>query len=419
MNILITSLGNKTNLIKYFRRALFNEGGGRLLGADVNPIVNARHLVDDFILSPNISELGFSTWLIEQVELEKIHVIIPSRDEDLGVLVDLKVYLKERFNCRVLVPDRRVLDICSDKELFSNWCIENNFNVPKLLSIEQVNEQSFPVFIKPKIGSGSNGTLKVESSERWRSLSKDLSEKFLVQEFIQAPEYTIDLFVDQRKNIVSVVPRLRKATLNGESIHAQVILDELIIEKSKQLAECLGLEGHNTIQCFKRMNQVIFIEVNPRFGGGFSLGVEAGADTPRFLIREAKGLPALCGNVKNDMLILQDELEMLRIQKDIIFSATEPKTFCFDLDGTICSESCPYEDAQPMLFVVEKINALYDSGHTIIISTARGAASQTSWRELIEQQLTKWGVKYHRLITDKPYADYYIDNKAVDILEFF
>ena len=35
-----------------------------------------------------------------------------------------------------------------------------------------------------------------------------------------------------------------------------------------------------------------------------------------------------------------------------------------------------------------------------------------------EKQLNDWGVKYHNLIMGKPYADYYIDNKAVDVLDW-
>ncbi len=50
--------------------------------------------------------------------------------------------------------------------------------------------------------------------------------------------------------------------------------------------------------------------------------------------------------------------------------------------------------------------------------TARGYTSKTDWRELTEEQLQKWCVKYHILILQKPFADYYIDNKAIDVLDW-
>jgi len=31
--------------------------------------------------------------------------------------------------------------------------------------------------------------------------------------------------------------------------------------------------------------------------------------------------------------------------------------------------------------------------------------------------LEEWNIKYHELILGKPYADYYIDNKGINILD--
>ena len=49
--------------------------------------------------------------------------------------------------------------------------------------------------------------------------------------------------------------------------------------------------------------------------------------------------------------------------------------YVFDIDGTICtmpnSEST-YEEAEPIIDRIEKINALFDTGNRIIFHTARG-----------------------------------------------
>jgi len=52
--------------------------------------------------------------------------------------------------------------------------------------------------------------------------------------------------------------------------------------------------------------------------------------------------------------------------------------YCFDLDGTICSsvENSEYYNSIPDKTVVDEINRLYDSGHEIIIMTARGCVSE-------------------------------------------
>ena len=65
----------------------------------------------------------------------------------------------------------------------------------------------------------------------------------------------------------------------------------------------------------------------------------------------------------------------------------QSKIIYVDIDGTICSITRPYSDAKPILTHIDKINKLYDEGHTIIYYTARGAASGVDYSELTEKQL--------------------------------
>lgn len=92
--------------------------------------------------------------------------------------------------------------------------------------------------------------------------------------------------------------------------------------------------------------------------------------------------------------------------------------YCFDLDGTICTNvaNSMYEDALPDPVMVNEINRLYESDHTIKIMTARGSVSGIDHTELTKRQLSDWGVKYNELIMNKkPYADIYIDDRAIHI----
>lgn len=93
------------------------------------------------------------------------------------------------------------------------------------------------------------------------------------------------------------------------------------------------------------------------------------------------------------------------------------KRYCFDIDGTICTQTYnqEYHKAKPYKDMIDVINALYDQGHCIIISTARGKSSGKDFRKFTVDQLAEWGVKYHEIHFDKPSADYYIDDKAFKI----
>tara|TARA_B100001113_G_scaffold142758_1_gene116879 strand:+ start:14794 stop:15090 length:297 start_codon:yes stop_codon:yes gene_type:complete len=96
------------------------------------------------------------------------------------------------------------------------------------------------------------------------------------------------------------------------------------------------------------------------------------------------------------------------------------KTYCFDIDGTICTQnSTEYDSASPFLDRIDKINNLYDAGNKIIFYTARGFVTGIDWEITTKKQLKKWNVKYHELYFGKPAADVYIDDKHKDIFEWF
>jgi D-sedoheptulose 7-phosphate isomerase len=97
----------------------------------------------------------------------------------------------------------------------------------------------------------------------------------------------------------------------------------------------------------------------------------------------------------------------------------QKKIYCFDLDGTLCTNTFgEYESALPLKSVINKVNNLFDLGNTIKIYTARGSGSGKDWREQTESQLSLWGVRYHELIFGKPEADLYIDDRSVSVSDW-
>ena len=89
------------------------------------------------------------------------------------------------------------------------------------------------------------------------------------------------------------------------------------------------------------------------------------------------------------------------------------KTFVFDIDGTICTDTKgEYELAVPFKERIDFVNNLYRQGNRIKYFTARGSTTNIDWRELTSQQLKKWGALHHELILGKPFGDIYIDDKA-------
>ena len=92
-----------------------------------------------------------------------------------------------------------------------------------------------------------------------------------------------------------------------------------------------------------------------------------------------------------------------------------------DIDETICRYEGErnYPDAVPIKENIEKINSLYNEGHTVVYWTARGSVTKMDWRELTKQQLDTWGAKYTELKLGKPHYDLFICDKAINTEEYF
>lgn len=95
------------------------------------------------------------------------------------------------------------------------------------------------------------------------------------------------------------------------------------------------------------------------------------------------------------------------------------RIYCFDIDETICRTlDLSYENAVPIPERISKINSLYEEGNTIKFYTARGSKTGIDWEPLTREQLQNWGVCFHELHMGKPYADIYIDDKAINDMDF-
>jgi hypothetical protein len=95
-------------------------------------------------------------------------------------------------------------------------------------------------------------------------------------------------------------------------------------------------------------------------------------------------------------------------------------TIYVDIDETIfMTQNMDYENSQPFLERIQKINKLYDEGHTIVYWTARGSGSGKDWSEVTKDQFERYGVKYHTLKFGKPVYDLFIDDKNINSEVFF
>ena len=82
------------------------------------------------------------------------------------------------------------------------------------------------------------------------------------------------------------MPRLRIETRAGEVSKGMTEKDPDIIRAGHRIVSALpGAVGCITVQGFRTDDgSLSFIEINPRFGGGFPLAAAAGANFPKWII---------------------------------------------------------------------------------------------------------------------------------------
>ena len=96
---------------------------------------------------------------------------------------------------------------------------------------------------------------------------------------------------------------------------------------------------------------------------------------------------------------------------------------CIDVDGVLCELRRPdqtYAEVQPLPGAVEKMKALKQAGHYLILCTARhmatcnsntGLAVARQGKTLLDW-LAKQDIPYDELWFGKPHADVYLDDNA-------
>ena len=119
---------------------------------------------------------------------------------------------------------------------------------------------------------------------------------------------------------------------------------------------------------------------------------------------------------KTNNINIEDK-KIWEIKKEIYKIYMKKKQiFIIGIDGTICQTSNRnYINSIPDHMIINSINKLYEHGHEIHYFTSRGSLSGKDWNEFTYRQLRMWGVKYNTLNIGKPYYDYWVDNKSINI----
>ena len=316
-NILFTAAGRRVSLLRHFRKTLDDLGvKGKIIAADAGLSAPASVIADEQLLTPKVSHSGYIDFLLRYCQENSVHLLISLIDSDLVLLSQHKDAFR-KVNTTLLVCDEETNNICFNKHNTYQFFSANNIATPQVFTerdIAALKKCDYPVLIKPWDGSCSVGVTVIHNRSELEFF-RHYVRHAMVQEFVQGDEYTCDVFVDLSGTVRCVVPRKRLETRAGEVSKGVTVRDPGIIQAVKNVVEKLPHAiGCITVQCFRQMDgSIMFIEINPRFGGGVPLSISAGADFPKWIIQEIMGLICEAGSSE-----WKDNLAMLRYDDEII-----------------------------------------------------------------------------------------------------
>lgn len=310
MNVLILSAAAKVLLVEAFRDAVADRCG-HVFAADIVPDSAALHAADQGLILPRSQEPGFVPALKRVCREHQIGLVVPTRDAELPVLAPWRNEFAAGGTA-ILVAAPESIALCQDKRRFAAFCRTEGFPIARTYGPDETPAR-FPVFVRPVTGAGGAGARRIDDADRWRNLGAERAG-LIIQDFIEADEYTVDTLMDLEGQPIQAVARRRLLVRGGEAQKSRVEDVPALTDLALAVGAGLRLVGHNVIQCFRDGSGALnLIEVNPRFGGASNLSIVAGLDSPRRLVALALG-----DRSASAPRPIRHGLEMLRYSRDVI-----------------------------------------------------------------------------------------------------
>lgn len=287
-NILITSAGQRVALVRCFQETLCRFfPDAKVYTTDMNPkLAPAAYVSDGCFDVPRVTSPNYIPQLLDICKGNQIGMIIPTIDTELPVLAENKNLFEEN-NIFVSVSSPDFIRICRDKRNTGKFFEKHGIRVPQ--SIDK-NNPTFPLFAKPYDGSLSTNLHYIRSAEELTTeILKD--PKLLFMEYIDKDvykEYTVDMYYGRDHKVKCIVPRERIKIRAGEinkGLTEKKPLTKYLFDRLETIDGCVGCI---CIQVFlnPQTADVVGIEINPRFGGGYPQTYAAGGNYSEMLIRE-------------------------------------------------------------------------------------------------------------------------------------
>ena len=309
MNILFTCAGRRTYLLKYFKENLSE--GDKIIATDMQLTAPALQAADIKVQVPAVYDPEYIDITLDICKQYNIDALMSLNDLELPILSENKAKF-ESLGVKVIVSDPKVIDICFDKYKTAQWTESIGLNAPKtyvrLADAKKAlaaGEIAFPLFMKPRWGSGSIGLETIEDMEEldiyynllFKKIKKTIlatasvgDEYIMIQEKLTGKEFGLDVMNNLEGNNVGVSVKQKLAMRAGETDKAITVDLPEVRKMGKKIGENLRHIGNLDVDIMQRANgDYCVLELNPRFGGGYPFSYEAGVNLPKAILQWLKG----------------------------------------------------------------------------------------------------------------------------------
>jgi len=194
-----------------------------------------------------------------------------------------------KLNFKYLLPNENSFDLLRDKYTLNNYCLNNKIKAPKIFDankIKLLNEFDFPIILKPKLGGGSRGIIRLYSKKRLSSeiISLIAKNEYVVQELIpNGRDVKGAFFLVKNGKVINSYTHERIRTSpseGGVTVLSKISSNLEILETGASLLELVNWNGLVMLEFLYDTNSNCYkiIEANPRLWGSILLSEYSGAN---------------------------------------------------------------------------------------------------------------------------------------------
>lgn len=315
MNLLLTCVGRRNYLVRYFKEAFALLGiPGKVVVTDASANAPAMKEAETAIVVPSVAAEDYLPSLLEVCRKNDVRLIVSLNDLELPILAEARDDFR-RQGIEILVSSPEVIRTCFDK--WETYLFFNAHGIPSpktFLSVREAmsaidsGDLAFPLVVKPRWGSASIGINFVEDAEELRLIyalqsrrmrstslagpsSADPEHCVIIQEALSSQEYGLDVINDLNGLHQAVVVKKKLAMRAGETDRATTVEAPPLKELGQRLGALLHHVGNLDCDVFWDGDRLAVLELNPRFGGGYPFSHAAGLNLPAAILAWASGLP--------------------------------------------------------------------------------------------------------------------------------